>query len=122
MYIDKLNIFSDAQSVTATVNSSAIDLWPGYSGGDKPYVVVYANDYLGTGAVEIRLETSADKDFAAASTVAAFPVSPEELASGGEVLAASLPRNVERYIRLHYVVSGGTVSKLALSGMLALDI
>lgn len=122
MYIDKFNTFSEAQSVTATSTSSIIDLWPGYSGGDKPFIVVYANGYLGAGDVEVRLETSNDSEFVSPRTVASFPVSSDELLNGGEVVAVSLPRNVERYVRLRYVVSGGTITKLTLSGMLVLDI
>lgn len=121
MYVDKNTLFSERQSVTASAASAAVDLYPGYGGGDRPFIVALASDYAGEGALEIQLETSARADFSAARRVASFPLNAAELAAGGEVLAVSLPRNVERYLRLNYVVSG-EIGALTLNAMLALDI
>lgn len=121
MYVDKNTLFSERAGVTASSTSDAVDLYPGYSGGDRPFIVVLAADYSGSGSLEVQLETSANADFSGSRRVASFPVSAAELAAGGEVLAVSLPRNVERYVRLAYVVTG-SVSALKISAMLALDI
>ena len=121
MYVDKNTLFSDQQSVSATATSDIVDLYPGYSGGDRPFILALASDFQGTGSVEIQLESAADASFTSSRRVASFPVRASELAAGGEVLAISLPRNVERYVRLKYVVRG-TITSLKLSAMLALDI
>lgn len=121
MYIDKNTIFSEQASVKATSTSAAVDLYPGYSGGDRPFIMALASGFQGTGSVEIQLETSPEADFSGARRVASFPVSAAELAAGGEVLAVSLPRNVARYVRLKYAVTGA-ISSLKITAMLALDI
>ena len=121
MYVDKNTLFSEQASVTSTSSSNIVDLYPGYSGGDRPFILALASDFQGTGSVEIQLESSTDAGFASSRRVASFPVRAMELSTGGEILAVSLPRNVERYVRLKYVVSG-SISSLKLSAMLALDI
>lgn len=121
MYVDKNTLFSDQANVTATSASDAVDLYPGYSGGDRPFILALATGFQGDGSLEIQLETSASENFTASRRVASFPISNAELAGGGEVLAVSLPRNVERYVRLKYVVSA-PISALKITAMLALDI
>lgn len=121
MYLDKNTIFSGQESITASGSSKIVDLYPGYSGGDKPFILALASDYAGEGSLEIELETANDSTFAEARRVAAFPISAEQLKNGGEILAISLPRNVDRYVRLNYVISG-VITELKLNAMLVLDI
>ena len=121
MYVDKNTLFSDQTSISATSTSETVDLYPGYSGGDKPFITAYAHSYSGSGTLEIQLETADNNAFSGSRLVASFPLDADELANGGEVLVVSLPRNVERYIRLKYVVSG-SISSLKMSAMLVLDI
>lgn len=123
MIFDKQNLFSWKQAATATaVSTDVIDLGKGDAGAsDRPYLSVIAASYTGTGSLAVELQTSTDAAFGTVKTIATFPVSNTDLKNGGAVVSAKLPKGMQRFARLNYVVTG-TVSGGTVSAGLVMDV
>ncbi|QDL30763.1 Bbp16 family capsid cement protein [Serratia liquefaciens] len=133
MILDYLNMFSQAQAVTATAPSTdVIDLGPLYAGNDvrdigpgypvEFFAQVAINGAAGGSAtVTISLQTSKTSDFASATT----------LLQTGEIAVADLkvgyryvgtvPHGVQRYLRVNYTVASGPLTAGAFTAGLLLD-
>ena len=123
MFLDKENIFSLEQAVTATaVSTNIVDLGKGDTGNsDRPHLTVTATTpYGGTGTMNVEVQTSDVEAFTGPVVVASYPVPNDKLKAGGHIVGTSLPQGVKRYVRLNYAVSG-TISAGKLTAGLALD-
>lgn len=113
MILDKENLFSEKQAVSATaVSANVVDLGVGDAGaGERPYLSVNASGFT-AGTVTVELQTSAAADMSGSKVAATFPVTEADLKKGGEVVKAKLPKGMLRYARLNYAVTGasGTIT------------
>ena len=106
-----LNLFSDAQAVTATaVSTNVIDLGSPDAGEGNPIDVnvEVGTAFAGLTSVQVALQDSADgSTFADVFTSRVF-VLAELAANGKPLFRIPLPSspNVRRYVRLNYIVVG----------------
>jgi hypothetical protein len=110
MSLDKQNMFSMEQAVTATAGSTDIvDLGKGDAGpSERLSLFVSASPFTGTGTITVELHTSDAVSSGALSspvTVATYPLANAGLLAGGKLAADRLPHGMKRYARLNYVVS-----------------
>lgn len=127
MFLDKQNIFSDKQAVTATAPATdSVDLGAGDAGpAEGISLFVGADGCTGAGSIVVELQTA---DACAAGgvltspvTVATYPVGNDTLKTGGKIVAARLPHGMKRYAGLNYAVTGA-VTGLKLTAGLVMDV
>lgn len=113
MYMDKENIFSWKQAVTATaLSTDIVDLGKGDAGpSENISLYVGVDGYGGTGSMVVQLLTSdalntAGDALDSAVTLATWPVTTAAITAGGKVMADRLPHGMKRYARLNYAVTG----------------
>lgn len=115
MYIDKLLEFSDSQAVTATADSSVIDLGPGGDaiGEELTIHVICTKDYSGAGTLTIGLKTG-DTSSPAELVLSSGAIPAASLKAGREVFCVRVPQGLKRYAKLAYTVAstltGGAIS------------
>lgn len=113
MILDKENLFSDHQAVTATAAATNIvDLGPGDAGpSENISLAVMGAPFTGGGSLAVELKTADDLDAGRTSlvspvTVATFSVSAAACAAGGKLVGARVPHGLKRYATLNYVATG----------------
>ena len=110
MILDKANLFSDAQAVTATAFSTvAIDLGAPGRGTGEPVEVFcqVVADFSGGDDLTVSLETAADAAFTTPATlVSSGAALTAALKAGYRFGLGSLPEGAKRYVRLKYAVTG----------------
>jgi hypothetical protein len=123
MILDKENMFSHGQAVTATAASdSTVDLGPGDAGPSERLSLFVTCDppFTGAGTLSVELETAdetgADGDLVAPPVIV-YPVADEALTAGGRLLAARLPHGCKRYLRLNYAVTGSLADGKITAGL-----
>lgn len=133
MILDYLNMFSQAQAVTATaVSTDVIDLGPLSGGNDvrdigpgysiEFFAQVATNATAGGAAtVTISLQTSKTSDFATATTLLQTSAIPVADLKVGYRYVATVPHGVQRYLRVNYAVATGPLTAGALTTGLLLD-
>lgn len=129
MILDKENMFSENQAVTATaVSTDIVDLGPGDTGPSEgvSLFVTAGTAFTGAGTISVMVETSdelngAGTALSGAVTVATYPVSNDALLAGGKLVGARLPHGMKRYARLNYAVTG-TVAAGTLTAGLVWDV
>lgn len=127
MYLDKENMFSEGQAVTATALSTNIVELGGGDAGSSEEISLFVNAgaaYTGTGTIAVSILTAAALNPAGDAldspvTLATYPVGNEALTSGGKLLAARLPHGCKRYLRLNYAVTGTLSGGNILAGLAA---
>jgi len=129
MIFDRTTLFSDRQSVMATVNSTnVVDLGPVANGLTRdigkgtgiPILVQVVEGFSGSGSVRVTAQVSDKEDFATdVSTAWESPVIPTTQLKAGYVF---VPETVtrytnKRYMRLRYSVTGTGISGKLTSGI-----
>lgn len=135
MLLDQQYAFSDAQSVTTspTVSTNLVDLGPLATGNTGRNVGVGQTIYVVTGvdvalvgasaALVVTLETDDNSSFSSATVAQTLYTIPAVSAAGTVSYAAINPAALnERYARLKYTESGGTITSATLSSYVCLDI
>ena len=128
MLIDKENLLSLQQAITASANSTnTIDLgpnmWSGHSGSDEeiPIFATITESFAAAGAATLEIIIESSNDVAFGSGVVqhnrskAYAIA--ELAVLGRLgHSMSIPPDVKRYLRARYVVTTGpfTAGKITL--------
>lgn len=132
MILDKLLMFSEAQTVTATAASTdVIDLGP-IAGDTRDIGVGYPIEFFaqvsttataaGAATVQFVLETAKTSDFANSHVLIQSDAKPvADLASGSRIVT-KVPFGVLRYLRVRYVVSTGPLTAGAFTAGLLLDV
>lgn len=116
MILDKQNIMSEAQAITATaVSTNVIDLGAtGTDQGEPVNLLLQVNEAFtaaGAGTLTITLETDDNESFSSATVLLSTGAIPKAtLALGYQAAISFLPANVERYIRLNYTVATGPMT------------
>ncbi|WP_442801398.1 Bbp16 family capsid cement protein [Serratia rubidaea] len=133
MILDYLNMFSQAQAVTASAASTdIIDLGPLYAGNDvrdigpgypvEFFSQVAANAAAGGSAtVTISLQTSKTSDFASATTLLQTGAIAVADLKVGYRYVGTVPHGVQRYLRVNYAVATGPLTAGAFTSGLLLD-
>lgn len=122
MILDQHAIFSDAQAITATANSTnTIDLGaPGVAaynsvqlkrnlgkGMDTPLLIQVVQDFNLLTSLQFIVQTDDNDAFSSAKDVLSITVPLAELKAGFISPIDRLPRSItERFVRIRYVVSG----------------
>jgi hypothetical protein len=111
MLLDKENMFSMSQAVTATAaGANIVDLGPGDAGPSERLSLFVTCDpvFTGTGTITVELLTADALSSGALSspdTAATYAVTNAALLAGGKLLASRLPHGMKRYAGLKYTVS-----------------
>ena len=113
MIIDQFNVFSDNVAVTATGNSSVLELMDYIGRGEQLYVTVIVRTAYTAGAgVSVALQESDSATGSFATVVSGITLPTPTKA--GSLLVFSLPANTAKpFLRLAYTVTGSpTAGKL----------
>lgn len=133
MIFDKLNLFSDNQSVVnavgSVVSTNVIDT--GVAGGDAgvgeelfvAFVVGTEIDSAAEGAsVNFKLFTDDAEGFGAKAEVWASGAIAEANLKSGTVIKARLPHGCKRYLRAEYAITGEAVTAGTVTGGIVRDV
>jgi len=128
MIIDKQNLFSEDQAVTATANSTnVIDMGADNSLVTTPNMkdaelwVQVTADFATLTSLTVTLTTDNDEAFGSETTLlssAAIPAA--SLVAGYKFKFSMLPEGIERYLRLTYTVGGSNATAGTISAGLVL--
>lgn len=139
MVFDQLSLFSDAQAITATANSTDFyDLGvPGVAaynsvqlrrnlgkGKETPLLIQVVEDFNTLTSLQIIVQSDDNAAFSSAKDVMSVTVPLAELKAGFICPIDKLPRGItERFIRLRYVVAGTdpTLGKITAGVVGAVD-
>ena len=116
MIIDKQQLFSDEQAITATANSTnVIDLGAADMDAGTPLhilaQVTEAFTAAGAATLTVTLETDDNDSFSSATTLlSTAAIGKATLVAGYQLPISFLPENVERYVRLVYTVATGPMT------------
>jgi hypothetical protein len=117
MYLDRQNLFSSSQAVTATAASTdIIDLGSSRDiGAGEPLEIIVAVDTTftagGAATLDIALQTDTSSGFGSAVTLASTGATAvASLTSGVAIARWKVPRGVLRYLRLNYTVATGPMT------------
>ena len=132
MILDYLNMFSQAQAVTATAPSTdVIDLGPLSGGNDVRDIDRYPVEFMaqvastaaagGSATVTISLQTSKTSDFASATTLLQTGAIAVADLKAGYRYVATVPHGVQRYLRVNYTVATGPLTAGTFTAGLLLD-
>lgn len=113
MIIDAQNLFSNAQTVSATAASTnVVDLGPGKIGGSLVRLFVAGDTGSGAGTVTVALQSCATAAGTYVTHFTSGAVAGTAMANGYQVLSIPLPADCEQYVKLAYTVSGTFSAKL----------
>lgn len=107
MILDANLLFSDAQEITSTANSTVVDLKaPGDAVGQELLIrAVVGETFTGLTSLQVKIQTSGDNS--AWEDVLLTPaIVAAKLTKGAEILAVRVPKGLKQYVRLNYTVSG----------------
>ena len=126
MILDKQNLFSEDQAVTATADSTNIidlgdDLDLGLSSVIETFVQV-TTDFATLTSLTVSLVTSADEAFSSPVTlVSSAAIAAADLVAGKQFSLRALPHDTDRYVKLTYTVGGSDATAGKIFAGLALD-
>lgn len=117
MIIDADNLFSNAQTVTATAASTnTLDLGPGKIGGSLVRLFVTADEGTGAGTIAIGLQ-SCDTVGGTYKTHYTTPaIAGTAMAAPYQVISMPLPAGCEQFVKLSFTVAN-TVSAKITAGL-----
>ena len=119
--LDRENMFSYRQAVTATANSTD-SVFTGYGDvgpGQAVRLEIDTPKTTGTGSVTVDLQTAPDVNKAPGTfaTVATFTIPAVKLNAGGPVLVATLPAGLKDWLRLNYTLTGTVTGFTPTAGL-----
>lgn len=116
MILDKENLFSDDQAITASAASTnVVDLGVSRDigkGVPVPVLIQVTADFATLTSLTAEIETSDDEDFASADTLATSGAIPAaDLVAGYQFPMQYMPLGTKRYVRVNYTVEGTNASE-----------
>ena len=124
MIIDKDNLFSNEQAVTASAASSnALDLGAAGDaiGQELTIHAVVTTSFATLTSLTIKVQTSANgTDYTDLLLSAAIPVA--SLVAGKEIFTVRVPQGLKRYVRLHYTVTGSNATAGKITAFASKDL
>lgn len=127
MILDKGNLFSENQAITATDDSQyALEL-PENVGRGKPVplLIQVTQDFAAAGAatLEVALQDSSSKDAATFADVVKTPaIALATLKAGYKIPLAFVPYSTKKYIRLNYTVATGPMTAGKITAGIVADV
>lgn len=124
MIMDKENMYSDAQAVTASgMSTNIIDQGKAADSYKRMFWIVQAKaDFAGGTSLQAVLQVSDTEDFASPVNLASSPVvAVADLKAGKDVIKVGVPIGMKRYSRTQYIVDGTMTAGTFDSG-LVLDV
>lgn len=122
MYMDRQNLFSSAQAITASAASTdIIDLGSSrdIGAGDPLEIIVVVDTTFtagGAATLDIALQTDTSSGFGSAVTLASTGATAlASLAAGASLARFKVPRGTLRYLRLYYTVATGPMTGGAIT-------
>lgn len=110
MQLDAKLLMSDKQAITATAASTDIidrgDTKDVGKAGDIPLLVQVTENFNNLTSLAIAIQTDSDSGFGTAKTLATVTVPLADLKAGYQLPVITLPKNIQRYVRLNYTVTG----------------
>lgn len=126
MIIDKQNVFSDAQAITATADSTNI-LNAGQAGvnnGEPVELLLQVEDAFtaaGAGTLTVSIVTATDEAFTSPVTLLTTPaIGKATLVRGYQLALSFLPAGILQYTKLVYTVATGPMTAGKINAMLVL--
>ncbi len=124
MYLDKQNLYSEDQALTATAASTnVIDHTVAETGPGEAVEIIaqVTEDFAGGTSVAVTLQTDSDEAFGTAQdVVSTAAVAVASLTAGYQFRLSTLPVGLAQYTRLNYTVVGTPTAGTVTAG-LALD-
>ncbi len=124
MIMDKENLFSEDQAVTATaVSTNVIDLGVNRDigkGTPVPIIIQVTEDFAGLTSLTASIETDDNESFSSATVLAtsgAVPVA--SLEAGYQLAMQYMPLGTQRYLRINYTVAGTGTAGTVTAGVVA---
>lgn len=125
MILDRENLFSKDQAITATANStdvidtgSARNLGVGHPLG---VAVQVTEDFATLTSLTVEFQTDSAENFSGATTLFSVVVPVADLEAGYKIPPIYVPRGTKRYVRLRYVVGGSNATAGKVTAGLVLD-
>lgn len=127
MFVDKQNLYSEDQAITATaVSENAIDHGAGGAGAGSPLPLfaVVTEDFDNLTDLTIALQESSDDgdsdSYADKMVSPAIPLA--SLTAGTMIFLGTIPPDTERYTKLNYTVNGTEPTAGKITAGIALDL
>lgn len=120
MYLDKENLYSEDQTLTATtVSTNVIDHTITEIGpGEQVEVVVQVTEDFDAGTVQATLQTDSDEAFGSAvDLVSSAAVAAADLVAGYQFALSTLPQHIQEHTRLNYTVTGAPTTGRVTAGL-----
>jgi hypothetical protein len=125
MILDKENLFSEDQAITATaVSTNVIDLDKAGMGKGEP-VYVFAQvteDFATLTSLQIDVQTDTVAAFSSPTTLQGASVAVAGLTAGKQIPLGILTGDVEQFVRLNYTVTGSNATAGKFVSGLTLDV
>lgn len=113
MLLDKQNLFSDAQTVTATAYSTNSIKMGDNDVSYIPIIIQVVQDFAGLTNLMVEIETSATSNFSSSTSLVSSSMAVAKLTAGARFPISYLPKGNLGYMRLKYTVTGtGTAGKI----------
>lgn len=116
MYIDKENMFSNAQAVTVTAASDVIDLGSPDAGmADDLWLTIRVDTAVtasgsATVAFKLQSDSAATFDAAVVDNISIAVIAKATLVANYTVIRTKLPVGIKRYARVYYTVASGPLT------------
>ncbi len=115
MILDKENLFSDDQAITASAASTnVVDLGVSRDigkGVPVPVLIQVTADFATLTSLTAEIETSDSEDFSSSDTLATSGAIPAaDLVAGYQFPMQYMPLGTKRYVRVNYTVAGTNAS------------
>ena len=123
--LDRLNLFSNEQAITATAASTdIIDLGSSRdvgAGEESTVLVQVVTTFDALTSLTIALQTSSTENFASPVQLTAATVALADLTVGRKFSIGTVPRGTLRYLRLYYTVTGSSPTVGKITAGVAVD-
>lgn len=125
MILDRENLFSKDQAVTASAASTdVIDTGSARNlGVGQPLGVTFqvTEDFATLTSLTVQFQTSAAENFGSSTTLFSVVIAVADLKEGYKMPPIYVPRGTQRYVRLNYVVGGSNATAGKVTAGLVLD-
>src|SRR4051812_10861435 len=122
--LDRQNLFSSDQALTASANSTdIIDLGSRDVGAGEPDTVLVqvTEAFNNLTSLTVALQTSSTEAFSVPVQLTAATVALASLTAGAKFSIGAVPRGVLRYLRLAYTVTGSAPSTGKITAGVGVD-
>lgn len=110
MLLDAKLLMSDKQAITATAASTDVidrgDTKDVGKAGDIPLLIQVTETFNNLTSLAVAIQTADNSAFSSPKTLATVTVPVADLKAGYQTPVITLPKGVQRYLRINYTVTG----------------